>query len=88
MDSDGATPNGLGIGTNMKQLAREYHKQARRGVLSGAPDIAKQHLMSTCGCLSFEPIEKILFFCDLSVREKDWCSRARGASRSETHAAS
>ena len=32
----------------------------------------------TVGCLSFGPIEKILCFCDVSVREKDWRSRARG----------
>ena len=35
--------------------------------------------VSTVGCLSFGPIEVVLCFCDLSVREKDWHSRARGA---------
>ena len=35
---------------------------------------------STVGYLSFGPIEKNIYvFCDLSVREKDWRSRARGA---------
>ena len=33
----------------------------------------------TVGYLSFGPIEKYIMFCDLSVREKDWCSRACGA---------
>ena len=35
----------------------------------------------TVGYLSFGPIEKYKknVFCDLSVREKDWRSRARGA---------
>ena len=28
---------------------------------------------------SVGPIEKMLCFCDFCVREKDWCSRARGA---------
>ena len=33
----------------------------------------------TVGYLSFGPIEKMYnVFCDLSVREKDWRSRARG----------
>ncbi len=34
--------------------------------------------MDTVGYLSFGPIDK-LCFCNLSVREKDWRSRARGA---------
>ncbi len=35
--------------------------------------------MVTVGYLSFGPIEKQYVFCDVSVREKDWRSRARGA---------
>ncbi len=33
----------------------------------------------TAGYLSFGPIEKYCVFCELSVREEDWRSRARGA---------
>ncbi len=33
----------------------------------------------TVGYLSFGPIENIYVFCDLSVREKDWRSRAQDA---------
>jgi hypothetical protein len=36
----------------------------------------------TLGNLSFGSIEKYYVFCDLSVREKDWHSRARGAKAS------
>ncbi len=39
---------------------------------------------STVGYLSFGPIEKILCFCDLSVRKKVWRSHARGETETET----
>jgi hypothetical protein len=41
--------------------------------------IVGQGLSCPAGYLSFGPIEKHYVFCDLSVREKDWRSRARGA---------
>ncbi len=37
-----------------------------------------EQFTSTAVCLSFGPILKYFIFCDLSEREKDWRSRARG----------
>ena len=37
------------------------------------------HLLIPWSCLRFGSIEKYYAFCDLSVREKAWCSRVRGA---------
>jgi hypothetical protein len=42
---------------------------------------SKQTICVSCtaGYLSFGPIEEYYEFCNLCVREKDWCSRACGA---------
>ena len=47
-----------------------------------AKDMASPRLCyrtTTLGYPSFGPIKNINVFCDVSVREKDWRSRARGA---------
>jgi len=49
-------------------------------VLYAQAALPQVHLQSTVVCLSFGPIENIYYvFCDLSVRENDWRSRARAA---------
>jgi hypothetical protein len=65
------------------------HEDAAVGACASATAVLSR-LCCTAGYLRFGPIDKIFMFsvtlacaryvfCDVSVREKDWCSRARGA---------
>jgi hypothetical protein len=62
------------------KLQGERSMNNLRMVSNDEMSLKEKHRAPTAGCLRFGPIDKIFYvFGDLSVREKDWRSRARGA---------
>jgi hypothetical protein len=55
-------------------------RKPRKDLMRMHPDQVELLCACTAGCLSFYPIVSLQYSCcDLSVREKAWCCRKRGA---------